>query len=187
MVAASTTVSADPKDPRRLVRARYSEIEKVIESSPSKKTMKRGIRRVLDSFVDYRVMGERALSVHWNGLDRRQRKDFIGGFKKMIQRTYVKRFNANRKVVIDYRGETDYTDDGTAIVLTTVHSGKSEAKVDYHFRSVRGRWKAFDVIIDDISQVKNYRRQFHRIIGKEGFDGLMSLIRKKNEKEASKE
>lgn len=186
LLFASSAVAA-PKDPTDLVRERYARIQKVVDRNPGKAAMRKGIRKVMDTFVDFEELGRRTLKGNWEGLKRRQRKQFVKGFKQMIQRTYVKRFNPNRKVRIEYRGAAEMKDDGTASVYTIVRSGKSEAKVDYRFHRVKRKWKAFDVIIDDVSQVKNYRKQFHRIMKKDGFDGLMAKIRKKNDKEKRKE
>ncbi|NOZ01235.1 MAG: ABC transporter substrate-binding protein [Deltaproteobacteria bacterium] len=178
---------ASPKDPVEVVRSKYEQIRKVVDRNPEKAAMRKGIRRVMDTFMDFEELSRRTLKGHWKGLKRRQRKAFVKGFKQMIQRTYVKRFNPNRKVIIDYSRKTLMSDDGTATVYTVVHSGRSEAKVDYRFRRKGGRWRAFDVIIDDVSQVKNYRKQFFRIMNKEGFDGLMARIDRKNRKEKEKE
>lgn len=183
----SLPILAAPKDPVDLVRTKYAKIQKVVDRSPEKKAMRKGIRKVMDTFVDFDELGKRTLKGHWEGLKRKQRKEFVAGFKQMIQRTYVKRFNPNRKVRIDYGDKTEMREDGTATVFTVVRSGKSEAKVDYRFHRKGRSWKAFDVVIDDISQVKNYRKQFHTIMKRDGFDGLMVKIRKKNDKEKVKE
>ncbi|MBL6975095.1 MAG: ABC transporter substrate-binding protein [Deltaproteobacteria bacterium] len=186
LLFAGTAIAA-PADPADLVKERYARIQKVVDRNPGKAAMRKGIRKVMNTFVDFRELGRRTLKGNWEGLKTRQRKQFVKGFKQMIQRTYVKRFNPNRKVRIEYRGPAMMEEDGTASVFTIVRSGRSEAKVDYRFHRVKRKWKAFDVIIDDVSQVKNYRKQFHRIMKKDGFEGLMAKIRKKNEKEKRKE
>ncbi len=173
---------AAPADPIPLIKAKYAEIEVVVARNPDRSALHAGIREVMDTFVDYRELGRRALAGEWDKLDERRRAEFVDEFKKMIQRTYVKRFNPNKKVEIEYHGEPERRKDGTVLVKTTVHSGRSEARVDYLFHRRAHRWWAFDVIIDDVSMVKNYRKQFHDIVQRDGFDGLMERIRRKNAK-----
>ena len=187
-----------PSDPIDVVKFKYQEITSVVDRNPERAAMDKGIREVLDTFVDYRELSRRTLADHWEGLKRKQQGDFVDVFKLMIQRSYVRKFNPNKQVRIEYRGGTTFAPDGTATVSTVVHSGKSEARVDYLFHRLGGAkkddalkdagkdtskdtsWWSFDVVIDDVSMVKNYRKQFHDIWDKEGFDGLMKRIRKKN-------
>jgi phospholipid transport system substrate-binding protein len=143
--------------------------------------MQQGIRDVMETFIDYRELGRRTLVGEWDGLKKKQQDDFVGEFKKMIQRTYVRRFDPEREVTIEYVG-TGTDPDGSATVNSIVHSGRSEARVEYRFIRKTGDWWACDVVIDDVSMVQNYRKQFHDIIAKSGFPGLMDRIRKKNAK-----
>lgn len=170
------------EDPLSLIQAKYAEIQEVVAKNPDREAMRAGIRKVMDTFVDYTELGRRTLIDRWDSLSAKQREEFVMEFKKMIQRTYVKRFNPEKKVEIIYHGKPKPTDDGSVMIETTVRSGRSEAKVDYLFHKKGGRWWAYDVIIDGVSMVKNYRKQFHDIIKREGFPGLMERIKKKNEK-----
>lgn len=180
----SSEGEAAPPDPIALIQSKYAEIQDVVARNPDKAAMRAGIRSVMDTFVDYRELGKRTLAGHWDRLDEKRRTEFVDEFKKMIQRTYVKRFNPNKKVEIEYHGKPERQKDGSMLVRTTVRSGRSEARVDYLFHQRGNLWWAFDVIIDDVSMVKNYRKQFHDIWKRDGFEGLMERIRKKNAKAA---
>lgn len=182
VMAGAAEGSAAPADPIALIKAKYAEIQDVVARNPEPAAMRAGIRTVMDTFVDYRELARRTLADQWERLDDRRRAEFVDEFKKMIQRTYVKRFNPNKKVEIEYHGQPERQQDGTVLVATTVRSGRSEARVDYLFHHRTNQWWAFDVIIDDVSMVKNYRKQFHDILQREGFDGLMERIRRKNAK-----
>ncbi len=182
MCAFSQIGWAAPADPIALIQGKYAEIEDVVAKNPEREAMQAGIRRVMDTFVDYEELGRRTLAGQWEKLDKKQRAEFVDEFKKMIQRTYVKRFNPDKKVEIEYHGGPQPQKDGGVLVATTVRSGRSEARVDYLFHKRANQWWAYDVIIDDVSMVKNYRKQFHDIMQREGFDGLMERIRKKNAK-----
>lgn len=182
LMTLSVPGKAAPPSPIALIKTKYAEIEDVVAKNPDKLAMQAGIRLVMDTFVDYSELGRRTLPGEWENLKERQRAEFVAEFKKMIQRTYVKRFNPNRKVEIVYHGEPEPQEDGSVLVATTVRSGRSEARVDYLFHQRKNQWWAYDVIIDDVSMVKNYRKQFNDILQREGFDGLMERIRRKNAK-----
>lgn len=166
----------------RLVQQKYDEIQEVVARHSERKAMEAGIKKVMDSFVDYSELGRKTLAQKWEKLSTRQQEEFVKEFKKMIQRTYVKRFDPKRKVEIEYRGGARKQEDGSFLLKSVVRSGKSEVKVDYLFIKKGARYWAFDVIIDDVSMVKNYRKQFHTIWEKEGFEGLLARMRRKNEK-----
>jgi phospholipid transport system substrate-binding protein len=170
-----------PADPLDFVKKKYTEIQDLVKRYPKKADLHQAIRDVMETFVDYRELSKRTLPGEWDKLKKKQQDEFIAEFKQMIQRTYVKRFNPEKEVRIDYK-DSSVTDDGSAVVRSIVHSGKSEAAVDYRFHKQRGDWWAYDVVIDDVSMVQNYRKQFHDIVQKSGWDGLMAKIRKKNAK-----
>lgn len=165
-----------------LIKQKYAEIQDVVAKNPERKGMEEGIKKVMDSFVDYTELGRRTLAQNWEKIDKKKQEEFVSEFKKMIQRTYVRRFDPNRKVQIEYQGGAKKQKDGSFLLKSTVRSGRSEVKVDYLFVKKGGRYWAFDVIIDDVSMVKNYRKQFHKIWEKEGFEGLMTKMKRKNEK-----
>lgn len=171
------------RDPAVLVRLKYRAIKEITSTSSNREVMETRIRHVMDSFVDYRELSRRAMGSWWKGLERRQRREFVSEFKKMIQRSYVRRFNPDRHFEVEFTKQTQFGKNGaTAFVYTVVRSGKSEARVDYAFVRKSGRWLAYDVIIDEVSMMKNYRRQFHKIMSKEGYEGLISRIKGKNRK-----
>jgi len=146
--------------------------------------MKKKIKVIMETFIDYAEFSRLTLSKHWDKLNEKQRKEFVEEFRKLIQRTYVKRFNPDKKFEILYHGETEFKED-KAKVKTTIKSGKSEADVDYLFRKPPkvSSWWAYDVIIDDVSMMKNYRKEFFSIMEKEGFNALIAKIKKKSSKE----
>ena len=185
MLLAATPVAAAPTDGLMdLVRARYEVMLETVRTTPDKDAMRAGLRKAMDTFVDYDELGKRALSGHWDKLKPKQRRAFITEFKQMIQRTYIRRFDADREFTIEYRGDPQLDETGIAVVESIIRAGRSEARVDYAFHRKGKSWMAHDVVIDDVSMVRNYRKQFNDIIGKEGFDGLMARLIKRNKEQA---
>lgn len=180
VLAFTGTAFAKRLTPIRLLNVKYAQMKKIIKKYPKQNEMRNQLRQVMETFIDYGELSRLTLPGTWKKLKRKQRREFTDQFKQMIQRTYVNKFNANRKFSITYNGKVVYKKHGKAFVSTTIHSGRSEAKVDYSFRKKRGKWWAFDVIIDDISLMKKYRRQFVRIVRRDGFDALLTKISKRN-------
>jgi len=166
--------------PLDVVNGRYSDIKRLVARNMDRPSFDRAVKTLLDSFVDYEELSRRTLGDQWNSLRPADRKRFVEGFKKMIQRSYVRKFNPDTAFTVEINPNPEQKPDGSVIVSSTIHSGRSEANVNYAFHQVRGGWMAFDVIIDDVSMVRNYRNQFHKILRTEGFEGLMRKIDKKN-------
>lgn len=167
------------------VKTKYDDMQGLVKKIPEKEKLHQGIRDIMETFVDYGELSKRTLGDTWGKLKKKEQDEFVAEFKKMIQRTYVKRFDPDTDVRIEYAGEPTKEADGTFTVISTIRSGKSEARVDYKFLKKGAGWWAFDVVIDDVSMVKNYRKQFNDIMAKSGFAGLMDKIRKKNAKAES--
>jgi len=175
--------------PLSLLKAKYAKMKAITQKYPDQDVMRDHLRQVMETFIDYGELSRLTLPGTWDKLKRKQRIEFTNEFKQMIQRTYVNKFNPKSKFSITYNGKVKYKKCGKAFVSTTIHSGKSEADVDYSFRKKDGKWWAYDVIIDEISMMRKYRRQFVRIVKRDGFDALLSKIHKRNirrKKEAEK-
>jgi phospholipid transport system substrate-binding protein len=182
----SATANAAPASPVDVVRDKYTDIKTFIGQSKDRPALEKRIRELMDSFVDYAELGKRTLPSNWASLKPKDQQRFVDQFKKMIQRSYVKKFNPDTVFTVDLNPATETAPDGSVVVKSTIHSGKSEASVNYAFHQGKGRWFAHDVVIDDISMVKNYRKQFNDIITKDGFEGLMTKLEKKNREADSK-
>lgn len=168
---------AEMSDPKTIIDDKYREIEKITSSTKNRKELEIKISKVMDSFVDYDELSHQTLIKYWDELKEKQKKEFIKEFKSLIHTTYVRRFKPNTTIKITYNADTEFKGD-KAMVKTTVHSGKGEVNIDYIFHK-NTQWRAYDVIIDGVSMMKNYRREFHKIMKKEGFSVLISNIKKK--------
>jgi len=133
-------------------------------------------------FLDVDALGERALSDHWKDLTAAQRTEFLDLLRGLLEDNYVKGLRANLEYEVSYKAESKESD-GTRIVKTEIKTkrrGKPYTiKVDYTLVELDGKWKCFDVATDGVGLVENYRAQFNKIIGKDGFDGLMTRMKDK--------
>lgn len=148
--------------------------------APEKKMERREkIFKVLEERFDYAEMGKRGLGQNWKTINPKQRGEFVAAFSKLMQNSYILKIERYSDEEVLFKGERPkgkyyyvYTD--------IISSGKT-IPVNYSLHAVGDKWLVYDVSIEGVSLVKNYRTQFDQTIRKEEFAGLMEKIRKQLE------
>jgi phospholipid transport system substrate-binding protein len=136
------------------------------------------IREVVDERFDWEEMSQRALARHWRKLNDEQKQDFINLFGKLLERTYLDR-------VEDYSGEqvtyvNEVIDGEYALVEVKILTTKgTEIPVHYKFRKKGEDWRVYDIAIEGVSLVNNYRVQFNDIITKSSYEELVKKLQEK--------
>ncbi len=128
---------------------------------------------------DYEEMSKRALAAQWPKLNEAERREFVDLFKALLANTYgdkIEGYSGEQVHYLKERLENPYAE-----VQTKVISGKTELPLDYRLLNKSGDWRVYDVIVDGVSLVKNYRGQFERIIRAESYTALVDKLRKKSE------
>ncbi len=140
-------------------------------------------REMLEALVrerfDHEEMGKRTLGRRqWESLDDAQRKEFVDLFQQLLSKTYAGNVDNYSGEQVEYLGER--RKGNFAEVQTKVFSNSVE-DLAIHYRLLKHAetWKVYDVVIDGISLVKNFRGQFERIIKAESLDGLLETLRNK--------
>lgn len=144
------------------------------------------LRKIIEQHWDKTEMARSALGVHWRQLTPAQRKEFTSLFAQLTEAIYLNRSNfskaqsyadtINVKYIREFSEGDGYSQINTTIAL---HPGEQPIKVDYRVRLVDGNWKVYDVVVDNISLVGNYRNQFNRIINNRGYADLVSALKRK--------
>lgn len=181
LVRASDT---DPVQGR--VNAIYDNVQKAAAETTEREALVDKVLAYLDTFIDYDGFSERTLKTTWPTLDTAQKERFKDRFKRLVIRTYAKRFTPGVAFGVEYRGNASFVNEEKteARVRTTVRGEKVAADVDYLLTLVEGdAWRAIDIVIDDVSMALNWRRQFERIVKKDGFDALIAKIDERIAKE----
>ncbi len=185
-VSAGTAFAAEPPPPKARIDAIYGHIKQAAATAATQEELTTSVTAELDTFINYEAFSARTLKVSWPGLTPAQKATFIDRFKRLVIRTYAKKFQPKSEFAVEYRGEAAFTnvDKTDASVKTTVRGKKDvAADVDYllGYVDVSGikSWRAYDIIVDEVSMALNWRQQFEKIIQKEGFDSLIAKINKK--------
>jgi phospholipid transport system substrate-binding protein len=138
------------------------------------------IRAVANEIFDWQETGKRALARHWQGRTPQQRQEFSQLFADLIERSYVGKLELYSGERIVYLGDAGEGDQATARTKLITKSN-TEIPIDYRMQKEGDRWRVYDVTIEGVSLVGNYRSQFNRIIQQSGFDELMKKLKTKQD------
>lgn len=174
--------AGEPGSPTEAVKQSINEVLAVLADEELKKPERAAERRaklekVIGGRFDYEEMGKRTLAAHWKKLDNAQQTEFVKLFQQFLSNSYAGNVDGYRGEQVEYvkeRLKGDYAE-----VQTKVVSPKVQVPLDYRLLIKNGEWRVYDVVIDGVSLMKNYRGQFSRIIKSSSYDGLFEQLRKK--------
>jgi ABC-type transporter MlaC component len=156
--------------------------QKAAPASKEEKELAAKVTTGVRSFLDIDQLGKRAMVDNWSKLSKTQQDQFQQLLRDLIEENYVRGLRANLSYQVEYLSES--TDkDGNVVVATkikTVRKGRPYTiAVDYVLVKEGTKLRAWDVRTDGVGLVENYRTMFNKIIAKDGFDGLMAKMKKK--------
>lgn len=132
-------------------------------------------------FLDIDQLGQLALADHWATMTPAQQAEFSRLLRALIEDSYVKGLRANLTYAVEYTGEK--AAGGDVLVETQVKTTRNQRpyaiKVSYVLRPAGGKLRAFDVKTDGVGLVENYKLTFDKLIKKDGVDGLIAKMKKK--------
>lgn len=167
---------------RDLMKAKEKVVRKVLSTptskdSPAHITKENELRTTINQLFDFEELGMRALELHWDGLDEVQRKDFIATLQSLIEKNYLLKVTSSTSYKIQWGPET--TEEDHTLIIFRISSGKYKATIQFKVLQKNGAPVVFDMLIDEVSLLENYRSQFNRIIRKKGFDQLMEKMKRR--------
>jgi phospholipid transport system substrate-binding protein len=139
------------------------------------------IMRIVDDYFNYSEMARRALGRPWKEQCPEKQREFVNLFRQLLFNTYMDKVEnytaANEKVL--YEGEQ--IEGNYALVKTRITGyGNKDIQVDYKLYADGGQWQVYDVVVEGISFINNYRQQFNSILTNEPFDNLLARMREKS-------
>jgi phospholipid transport system substrate-binding protein len=135
-------------------------------------------RRIAEDIFDFTEISQRSLGVHWQARTPAERQEFVALFTDLLERSYVSKIELYSGEKILYVGELG--DNEVVTVRTRIQTKKgTEVPVDYRMLRRGDRWRAFDVAIEGVSLVGNYRTQFNKIVQTSSYTELVKRLRAK--------
>ena len=133
-------------------------------------------RQLVFARFDFSEMTKRSLGAHWKSMDQAEQREFIAAFTQRLLVFYGKSVRSTGNEKIQFTREV--RDGQQASVETQVISGNGDqTPIDYRLRDVDGQWMVYDVVIDNVSLVNNYRSQFERVIAKSSVQDLLRKMK----------
>lgn len=133
-------------------------------------------RQLVFARFDFSEMTKRSLGAHWKSMDQAEQREFVDAFTQRLLVFYGKSVRSTGNEKIEFMREV--RDGKQASVETKVISGNGDqTPIDYRLRDVDGQWMVYDVVIDNVSLVNNYRSQFERVIAKSSVQDLLRKMK----------
>jgi phospholipid transport system substrate-binding protein len=167
-------------EPTAQLSATINEFVTILVNTPVAQLRASGLPQSALSLVfsrfDFSEMTKRSLGSHWESLGSAEQHEFVDAFTERVLRAYGRSVRASGDEKVQYAREL--RDGDLATVQTKVISGSGdELPIDYQLHDVGGQWKVYDVVIDQVSIVSNYRAQFDRILAKSSVQELLQKIK----------
>jgi phospholipid transport system substrate-binding protein len=136
------------------------------------------LREVISQRFDFAEMARRSLGRSWRRLNAEQQKEFVRLFTRLLEDSYLDKIEYYHGEKVRYGKES--TDNDYAEVDTTIVANDGrEYSVNYRLLNANGIWKVYDVVVEDISLVNNYRAQFNHVLAKSSVDELLNRMRQR--------
>src|SRR5262245_61614773 len=143
------------------------------------KERRTAVRRVADDFFAFEETAKRSLGRHWQSRTPAEQREFVLVFSELLERSYLTKIELYGGEKIQYVGES--IDGDQAVVKTKIFSKQeSEIPVDYRMLKRADKWLVYDVVIEGVSLISNYRTQFNKIIQTTSYQELVKKIKAKD-------
>lgn len=154
--------------------------DKELKKPAKAEERRRMLEKVVGERFDYAEMSRRALGAPWASLSEKEKEEFVALFQTLLVNSYADKVEAYSGEGVQYVNER--TENEYAEVRTKVLTGKTEIPLDYRLLNKSAAWRVYDVVVDGVSLVNNYRGQFTKILRNGNFADLLDQLRKKSEK-----
>jgi phospholipid transport system substrate-binding protein len=138
------------------------------------------VRKIANEIFDFGEIAKRSMARHWQPLSEAQRSEFVGLFADLLERSYISKIETYGGEKIQYTAERVDGDYATVSTKIITKNG-TEVPVDYRMIKRADRWLVYDVSIEGVSLVSNYRTQFNKIIQTSSYNELVSKLRNKQD------
>ncbi len=176
----STSLAALAGEPMDVIRQSTDKVIEILKDpalKDSPEIRESRIWEIVSVRFDFEEMARRALAVHWRDRTVQEQKEFVDLFGKLLQRSYSGKLAQYTDEKVEYLGEE--IEGSRAEVRTKLVSKSMEVPIEYRMLKKSNEWRVYDVVIEGVSLVNNYRNQFNRIVVSSGYKELVQRMRNK--------
>jgi len=149
-----------------------------LKGEAGKKVKEQKIINAAEKLFDFVELSKRTLGLNWNKLTPEQRKEFVELYKTILKDAYIDKLTSYTDEKINYTKEVPLSEN-IVEVQSIVTTKKADVPINYRVIKKDGSWKVFDVIVEGVSLISNYRTQFREILGNNPPSTLLDTLRKK--------
>ena len=164
-----------------------SSVDSILEILKNEQLDKEGKRTQMSALInkrfDFRAMSQRTLATNWKKTTDEEKQQFVALFSQLIENSYIGKIESYTNEKVDYPGEK--VKGRKAIVETLIITSSGDVPVNYKVYQKGDQWLVYDVVIEGVSLISNYRSSYQEIVKKEGFDGLLTKMQEKIDELAS--
>lgn len=153
---------------------------KELKKPANEKKRRDELKAAIGRIFDYREMAKRSMGIHWRTLTPAQKNDFVGLFSTLLENSYAGKIESYNQEKVVYDGEKlegNYAEVDSRIITAK----RDEYSLDYRLLKQGNKWMVYDVVIEGVSLVSNYRSQFNKIINEQGYNELVKKMRTKSQ------
>ena len=186
-LAASPARAGTPLDQLRL---QVDRVLKVLDDPELKKPDKAkdrrlAVRKIANDIFDFSETAKRSLGRHWQARTPAEQSEFVLLFSDLLERSYLSKIELYGGEKIQYLSDAVENGDQAKVLTKIVVRQGSEIPIEYRMHKKGERWLVYDVMIEGVSLVSNYRTQFNKIIQTSSFQELVKKMKSKQEEFAS--
>ena len=152
-----------------------------LRGEAGRKAKEEKIEAAADTLFDFVELSKRTLGLNWNKFTVEQRKEFVRLFETLLRGIYVDRITAYTDEQVKFTKEVPLSET-TAEVDSTVTGKGGRVEIDYRVMKGESGWRVYDVVIDGVSLISNYRTQFREILANNPPEKLLETLREKSGK-----
>jgi phospholipid transport system substrate-binding protein len=188
MLAACPAAQAAAGPPTDQLKGAIDRVIKTLEDPSLRGSTERrtAVRKIANEIFDFHEIARRSLARHWQPLSERQREEFTGLFSDLLERSYMSKIELYGGEKIVYAGER-VDGDGATVATRIMAKNGTDVPIDYRLLRRGDRWLVYDVNIEGVSLVSNYRTQFNKIIQTGSYNDLVQKLKNKQEELAAED
>jgi len=137
------------------------------------------IRSIVNEIFDYIELSKRTLGREWTKFNAPQQNEFVKLFSELLEKTYADRLLSYSDEKVVFEKETQLREGQAEVTSYVLTADGKKIPLDYRLIQKEGNWRVYDVIIEGISLVKNYRDQFRDILAKDSPEEVLKMLREK--------
>ncbi len=156
-----------------------------LKSEAQQKDLRAQLAEVISPGFDFPEMAMRSLGPHWGRRTAEEQREFVQIFAGLLGRSYAQNIEYYTSQTVLYTREVEdknYAQVDTKIVT----ENRADVSINYKLHLVNADWKVYDLVIEDISLVNNYRSQFNRVIARSSFEDLVRMMKEKQSQRSEK-